>query len=630
MLAFALLSAATLAVAADTTTYAVINHGRPAGEMQVVRAGDSLVVTYAHIDRNRGRWVQNLYLLGPNGTVRGGESRPMTRAGDVSSATDRYEIIGDSVRLTRGGTPRSVLRGNGFYSLANSTAWDQAMLVRHLLAQPGLTAMALPTGSAIRLEIAADTMVQTAQGSERLRMAMLHGVGATPQAIWIDASGALAASAVGWFITLRPEIVPALPLLRAIESDYRNAAGNALAAKIPVVGGGTVVIRNADVFDSERGVLLPRHSIVIEGTRIATVGPSATVRVPRGARVIDAGGKTVIPGLWDMHTHFQLASQTGTVVRQLATGVTTIRDLAADTDVGVSHRDRANAGTIVSPRVILGGLIEGPGLWAGPGDVIVRTESEAREWVARYDSLGYRQIKLYNLVHPDLLPTIAAETRKRGLRLSGHVPRGLTVGAAIRLGFDEINHAAFLFSTFHQDSLYWPEMRPYSGVAAVVAPNTDVDGSAMTALINDLRVHGTVVDGTFNLWMRDTTGADSLSARAGNRAYLRLVRRLFDEGVTIVPGTDGSSYNAELELYERAGISPIHVLQLATIGSARVMGEAATIGNIAPGMVADLVIIDGRPTERIADLRRVHLVMRAGRAYVPSDLLSAVNTSPRQ
>jgi imidazolonepropionase-like amidohydrolase len=629
MLVFSLLAAATLVAPADTTTYTVINHGRPAGEMKVVRDADSLVVTYGHIDRNRGRWVQNLYRLDADGAVQGGESRPMTRTGDVSPATDRYEIVGDSVRLTRGGTPRTIRRGDGFYSLANSTAWDQSLLVRHLLTQPDLTAHSLPTGRPIRLEIAADTLVQSTHGDARLRLAMLHWVGATPQAVWIDSSGALAASAVGWFITVRPEFVPALPMLRAIERDYRNAAGNALAARIPVAVGGTVVIRNADVFDSERGVLLPRHSIVIEGARIATVGPSSTVRVPRGARVIDARGKTVIPGLWDMHTHLQLASQTGTVVRQLAIGVTTIRDLAADTDVAVSHRDRANAGTIVSPRVILGGLIEGPGLWAGPGDVIVRTESEAREWVARYDSLGYRQIKLYNLVHPDLLPTIASETRTRGLRLSGHVPRGLTVGAAIRLGFDEINHAAFLFSTFHQDSLYVPQMRPYSGVAAIVAPHTDVDGPAMTSLINDLRVHGTVVDGTFNLWMRDTTGADSLSTRAGNRAYLRLVRRLFDAGVTIVPGTDGSSYNAELELYERAGIPPVQVLQVATIGSARVMGEAATIGNIAPGMVADLVIIDGRPTERIADLRRVNLVMRAGRAYVPSDLLTAVNTTPR-
>src|SRR5256885_13681035 len=114
--------------------------------------------------------------------------------------------------------------------------------------------------------------------------------------------------------------------------------------------------------------------------------------------------------------------------------------------------------------------------------------------------MGYKQIKLYNLVHPDLVPTIAAEAHKRGMRLSGHMPRGLTVPSAIRLGFDEVNHAAFLFSTFYQDSLYAPTMRAYSAVASAVAPNIDVDGKPMTDLIGFLKQHNTVIDGTFAVW----------------------------------------------------------------------------------------------------------------------------------
>ena len=81
-------------------------------------------------------------------------------------------------------------------------------------------------------------------------------------------------------------------------------------------------------------------------------------------------------------------------------------------------------------------------VWLGQQDV----------WVAKYDSMGYKQIKLYNVIHPDLVPTIAEEAHKRGMRLSGHIPRGLSVPAAIALGFDEIQHAAFLFSTFYEDS----------------------------------------------------------------------------------------------------------------------------------------------------------------------------------
>ncbi len=628
MLAPSLLVAA-LVLPVDTTTYVVVNHGRPAGEMRVVTDADSQVVTYAHIDRNRGRWVQNAYRLDARGTAIGGESRPMLRTGEVQEATDRFEMIGDSVRFTRAGAVRTLAARRGVYMLGNATAWEQARIARHLLASPGHTAPIPPGNTPMRLEVAAETGVRSARGTERLRLVALRSIGPTPQAVWIDDAGALAASSVGWFITVRPDLVGALPALNAIEARWRDAAGDALAARIPVEASGSVMIRNADLFDAEHGVLVPQQSIVVENGRITAVGPTATVRAPRGAKVINASGKTVVPGMWDMHTHFQLTSQTGTVVRHLAIGVTTIRDLAADTDVGVSHRDRANVGTLVSPRVLLGGLIEGPGLWAGPGDVIVRTEDEARAAVADYAARGYRQIKLYNLVHPDLVPAISAEARRLGLRLSGHVPRGLTVNAAIRLGFDEINHAAFLFSTFHQDSLYTPTMRPYSGVATIVAPRTDVDGDAMTTLIADLKAHGTVVDGTFNLWMRDTTGTDSLDARAGNAAYLRLVKRLYDAGVTLVAGTDGSSYNAELELYERAGIPASRVLQIATIEAARVMGEADTAGSIAVGKTADLLIVDGKPTERIADLRKVELVMRGGRAYVPRALLQSLTVPPQ-
>lgn len=623
------LFAAATAVASDTLTYPVMNHGRPAGTMQVIRAADSVVVRYAHIDRNRGRWVESRYRLGADGAVVGGESRPSTREGIAGDATERFEIRGDSLHWQRGrNTGRAAARA-GIYALMNSTAFDLARLGKLLLERPDRSAPLLPLGNA-RAELVAETMLQTADGARRARLVAIHLGGNEPQAVWLDAEGELLASAVGWFITAHPDVVSSLPTLRALEMAWRDGEGNALAARLAPEARGTVLIRNANVFDAERGVMRPRTSILIDGERIRAVGPVDSVAAPRGATIIDATGKSVVPGLWDMHTHFQLTSQQNGVVRQLANGITTIRDLAADTDVGLSHRDRANDGTLVSPRVLLGGLIEGPGLWAGPSDVLVRTEQEARDAVARYAVLGYRQIKLYNLVHPDLVPVIAEESRRLGLRLSGHVPRGLTVPAALRLGFDEINHAAFLFSTFHQDSLYTPTMRPYSGVAAIVAPHTDVQGTQMAALITELVQQRTVIDGTFNLWMRDTTGADSTLARAGNRSYLQLIKRLHDAGVTLVPGTDGSSYNQELETYERAGIPAPEVLRIATIVSARVMRDDVDYGSIAVGKVADLVIVDGRPDQRVSDLRLVDRVVRAGRVYRAADLTSAlVRAAPR-
>ena len=288
--------------------------------------------------------------------------------------------------------------------------------------------------------------------------------------------------------------------------------------------------------------------MVIQRDRIVSVGPADAARIPADATVIDATGKTVVPGLWDMHGHLQLTSESGGSVAQLSFGLTTVRDLASDVDVAVSQRDRAQAGRIATPRAVLAGFIEGPLLWAGPSEVLVSTEAEARRWVARYDSLGYKQIKLYNVVHPDLVPTIAAEAHKRGMRLSGHIPRGLSVPAAVMLGFDEIQHAAFLFSTFYQDSLYVPTMRAYSAVAQTVAPNIDVDGPAMTGLIDLLKKHNTVIDGTFNVWITGgnsgigpgVSGVVPSNAEKADANWMRLITRLHDAGVTMVPGTDNS------------------------------------------------------------------------------------------
>jgi imidazolonepropionase-like amidohydrolase len=621
-------------VAPDTTRYPVLNHGRLAGEMLVIRDGSSVVVRYIYTDRNRGQRIEGRYRLSSAGDLIGLESRQIGPDGVAGAPTFTYEVVGDSARWTgpagRGSTnTRTVKYEPGLYFRSGGIPWESALLVRHLLKQPNRTAKVLPQGT-VRLDIVADTSLQLGRSRERVRLAMIYSQGnVTPQGVWIDSRGDFLASDVQWFMAVRPGVETALPVLRKVELAWRNRQAEMLAQRVNKPATAPVVIRNGDVFDAERGVMMPKTTVVIRGDRIEAVGPADQVATPAGATVIDATGKSVVPGLWDMHTHFQSNSGTSGAVLQLATGLTTIRDLAADTDVGVAIRDQANAGKILAPRTILAGFIEGPGAWAGPSDALARNEAEARALVAMYDSLGYKQIKLYNLFHPDFVPTVAAEAKKRGMRLSGHVPRGMSVPAAVNLGFDEINHAAFLFSNFFQDSLYWPTMRAYSAVAAVVAQTYDVDSPEMTSLINFLKSKQTVIDGTFNLWMGQ--GALTGQGNPGATQYGRLLKRLFDAGVPIVAGTDnntGSTYIFELELYQHSGIPAPAVLQIATLNAARVMKDDRDYGSIAAGKVADILIVNGQPAERIADLRKLETVIRAGRVYDPQTLRAAVFGTP--
>jgi hypothetical protein len=595
--------------------------------MTVTREGTGVTVRYGHVDRNRGRWLENRYQLDGAGWPVMAEARPMTRDGEVGEPNDRFEVAEGEVRWMRGSNAGNASAGPeaAFYRLNGTTGFDDALLVRYLLSQPGGSARILPQGTA-HVEIATELTVRGPTGPSRVRYALVHDGGAVPRGTWIDEDAELVATSVGWFITVRPDMVDHLEHLRIAELAYRDRMAETRARPLleAATPSGPVVIRNGDLFHSPTGELRPAHTVVLEGDRIVAVGPAGQVVEPEGARVIDATGRTIMPGLWDMHVHLQATTQSDGAFTMLAAGLTTVRDLVADVDVAVSYRDRVDQGRIVGPRVLLAGFIEGPGEWAGPNDAIAFDDEGARAWIERYHGLGYRQIKLYNLVHPDLVPGIAREAKARGMRLSGHVPRGLSVPAAVRLGFDEINHAAFLFSSFFPDSLYVPEMRPYSGVAAAVAPTFDVDAPEVTEMIEVLRNHGTVVDGTFTLWM----GAGALQGEGnpGAENYARMLRRLYEAGVTIVAGTDntrGSTFVTELAIHELAGIPSTEVLRIATLGAAEVMDEDGDYGSIEVGKVADILVVEGRPTEGVEALRDLEFVIQAGRVFTPAQLREA-------
>lgn len=630
------------APAAEPVRYVVNNHGRDAGELTVRRTRDSIVVRYVFTDRNRGTRLEMRYRLSATGAIVAGESRPVLADGSAGPSTESFDITGDSVRFTtaggRGGAPTAAARigADHFVSLQGRTPWDNARLAKFLLAKPNRAGTLLPSRTSVTAEIITRATATVRGRPTALRFVSLKfGTQPSPTGVWIDEAGELFASDVQWFIPVRVGGESSLSKLRAAEIAWRNAEAEKLAASVRSKASADVVIRNGDVFDSERGVMVPRTTVVLRNDRVVAMGPAGSVQEPAGATIIDATGKTVMPGMWEMHAHLGLQAQNSGTLMQLTQGITTARDLAADTDVAVSIRDREAKGLLASPRYILGGFMEGPLKWAGPTAAIAATEAEARALVAMYDSLGYKQIKLYNVLHADIVPTIAAEAKKRGMRLSGHIPRGLSMKAAVQLGFDEVNHAAFFFSNFFQDSLYLPQMRAYSQVATAVAPTFNVDGPEMSDLIAFLRDRKTVIDGTFSIWIGGAAAAvgagGSTDQQKADAAYLRLLTRLHDAGVTLVPGTDqggSTTFHRELALYQQAGIPAAEVLQIATIGSARVMKEDKDYGSIAVGKVADVTIVNGRPATNVADLSKVETVIRGGRIYEVSALRAALTGRP--
>jgi hypothetical protein len=363
-----------------------------------------------------------------------------------------------------------------------------------------------------------------------------------------------------------------------------------------------------------------------------------------------------------MHVH--LGDSDG--VLDLATGVTTVRDLGNDLDGLAARMARYDAGTELGPHVLRAGLIDGPGPFTAPTGVVASTPEQALAAVTRFADAGYQQIKIYSSVPPPLVPVIAQAAHARGLRVSGHIPTGMNAAEAVERGYDELQHVNFLFLRFlagPDDDTRTP-LR-FTRVAERGA-GLDLAGPEVRRFLDLLVAHKTVLDPTLatfhGMFTSDPGDIDPILApyqaqlpaqilrgakggglpapdgkraqyRASYAALLKLVKRAWDRKIRIVAGTDataGLSLPHELELYVQAGIPAPEVLALATIGAARVMGVERDSGSITAGKRADLVLIDGDPTRDIAAVRNASAVMCRGMLYDPAELFAAVGMRARQ
>lgn len=486
----------------------------------------------------------------------------------------------------------------------------------------------------------------------------VSGLDFAPVEVWLEDDGTFFASVSPWLSAIREGYEDSVQSMNDLQAKVASTRGNAIARQLQHrPANGLLVIRNARVFDSVEARTLPPQTIVIRGDRIESVGAASE---PANAKVIDAAGKTVIPGLWDMHVHLG----PGDGLLDIAAGVTSVRDLANDTDFLEALRRKYDDGTEAGPRVVAAGFMDGPGPYAGPTKVLVSTEDEVRAAVDKYKALGYNQIKIYSSIRPELVPFIAEYAHDHDMRLSGHVPAFMNAETAVRQGFDEIQHINMLFLNFLRD--VQDTRTPQRFIAVAERGNeVDLDSPEMTAFIGLLRQREVVVDPTLvvfeQLFVARTGAISPVVAGVADRfppqvrrrfltgglqvpegkddlyrasfvQTLALTKRLYDAGIRIVAGTDGMagfSLARELELYENAGIPAPKVLQIATLGAAQVAGRDRDLGSITAGKLADLVIIDGDPAANVYDLRKPVTVIKGGVIYEAEEVERAIGMTRR-
>jgi imidazolonepropionase-like amidohydrolase len=419
---------------------------------------------------------------------------------------------------------------------------------------------------------------------------------------------------------VRPEYRDALP--QFIRSAVADRIKELASLPVKPVAQGSFAITNAKVIDGTGAEPVANGTVIVRDGKIAAAGRA---NVPQGLRTIDAHGATLLPGLWEMHAHF---AQVEYGPAYLAAGVTTARDCGGEFEFITAVRDLINHRDGIGPHLLLAGLVDGSGTGTF-GTTWADTPEQGRAVVAKYKAAGFEQMKIYNRIKPDVLKAIADEAHRRGMTVTGHIPEGMTAVEGVEAGMDMINHFGPVTQT--------------------------VRAMGLEKAVDFFKQHRTVIDPTFGwgeLLSRprsvDIASFEPAFAKApytltsmigtasGRGSHLEasfaILRALHAAGVPIVAGTDKAlpahSLHRELELYVQAGLTPMQVIQLATLGSARVMGMDREVGSIEAGKRADMILVDGNPLADFGAMRRVTRVVSNGRVYDPAPLWKSVGFRP--
>lgn len=439
----------------------------------------------------------------------------------------------------------------------------------------------------------------------------------------------------------------------------------------------TVALAHVRVIDGTGAAPLEDQTVVINGGKIQSIGPSAATKVPEGARVLDLAGYTVLPGLVGMHNHLffpmggspPMYSNMGTSFPRLylALGVTTIRttgSVAPYTDLEIKRL--IDAGRMLGPKMhVTAPYFEGEGAFtpvmhqlAGPED--------ARRMVNYWADVGATSFKAYmNITRAELRATVE-EAHKRGLKVTGHL---CSVGyrEAAEIGIDNLEHGLFADSEFVTDKK--PDQCPPGAAVSASLRQLDLSGPAVRETIRTLDAKNVALTSTLPVFeaggapltqsgigaagallnprvlnaMSVDARARYLQARArvsSETNYIALLRKAMEferefvkAGGLLIAGLDPTGNGGivagfgdlrGVELLVEAGFTPVEAIKIASLNGAKFLGEEARIGSVAAGKQADLLVVRGNPSADIADIEKVEIVFKDGVGYDSEKLIQSV------
>lgn len=551
--------------------------------------------------------------------------------------------------------------GSKFYAAYGGPNDTNAWLVERLIAAPDHKLDLLPGGQA-RAEKLTSMQVGSGASAKTVVLWQVVGVANTPIPFWTDTSGKFfgATNGIAWL----PEAYAGEQArMEAVQTAETAKQAPALYKKLVTVPKTPVAFVHVKLFDSDHQRFLTDQTVVVTGRTISAVGPAGKVRVPKGARVFDGTGKTLVPGLWDCHMHF---GDDYTGPQELSLGVTSVRDPGNDDTKTIDRRKRAATGQLLTPHVYPSSLIDGKGPYTAQVANVATSQDQAIELVRQAKAKGMTGVKFYGTFDYHWLPAAIAEAHRLGLHVHGHIPHGIRPSVAVADGYDEITHINWIVMEGVPASVLPDD----NGIARFEGPgryakDMDLHSPEMTALIQTMAKKHIYSDPTMvafeGLYVPENgdispsyaafmgtlppsterglrgggfavpAGLTRADYRASWAKMVELLGMMHKAGVPIVAGTDGFGIELihELEIYEQAGFTPAEALAAATIVPARLVGMDRRTGSIVVGKTADLVLVDGDPEAHMGDMRHTSWVMLDGRLLNADELRAATGFSGR-
>jgi imidazolonepropionase-like amidohydrolase len=581
----------------------------------------------------------------------------------ISQIDNAVDVEGGTAKVRQTKSAREVAAPKTFFTISGYSPIAQQMLMLRYWLSHGSPAdlPILPQGTNVHILSRGSEQVTANGKAVTVTRYNVAGLIWGREVLWLDDKQNLVAAVTtdaefDHFEATADGYESLLPKFVAEAGADGMAVLSELSQKIRTQQKGPLAIVGATLVDGTGKPAVNDSVVVVDKGRIVAAGPRASVKIPNGATKFDATGKTLLPGLWDMHAHFEQV-EWGPIY--LAAGVTTVRDVGNELEFIEAVRNAVRDGRGLGPQLLLAGIVDGTSRMA-VGVERVDSAADAAHWVSEYKKHGFQQMKIYSSTKLENVKAICDEAHKAGMTVTGHIPEGMDIYQGVEAGMDMVNHIQYVLIPLVP--------KPPAGKTLTRAErfqamgSVDPNGPEAQKEMQFLKQHNTVVDPTVALMelnfhsaaeplakiepgvekvapelaeVLSGTGVGPDFAATGKALFekeLALVGALHKAGVRIVAGTDqavpGHSLHREIELYVQAGFTPMEAIQAATLVPSQVMGVDKEVGTVEVGKRADLVLLDANPLDDIHNIRSVHYVVANGVLYPTAKLWESAGFKP--